>query len=421
MAIKFGIGQPRILGGSQNGVLDITVQEQQIVLVPGTVTEGLTADDIVYAEYTSSQTVEQFLLSPNYGLDVNVGFKSNAPLVGAVEGNIVDYVADGAVDIVAYSEGYTATKIPLQMSLSPSVTSHNVTAFALGTLQRHVHDFFTAILSGFTFNVAYTQYIISTNSNLAEPAIARNESNIFLSYFDLSGVTVFRGNYLTSPVFPAALVTSRHLLAAKHVAPAIGEQLVFRRANGTYQTATVLNKTHVTKAGYIDPDLSVIYVDTEITGCKQYMTMPAGWVEQYAPSIAKTPMLRGGIPILRVAMHNALGVYGSHLQAAWCHFIDDAAINGLLSNYQYNPTHTINTPFAEWSTSYMIGGDSGSPSLTVVNGEPILLSMQHTTHGGASISAFITEINTIMDTQAGAVSGTYALQHPDLSSFTSYI
>lgn len=409
-----------IKGGSLHGLLPINVTESQVTLLQGVETPNIVQDDMLYSSFAGSTVVGEYVLSNPDGLNVSIGYKSTNEAVASVNDNRISYVADGMCNVIAYAHGYTARRIPIQMSQTTGVTTYDVKQYAEGSLLRHIYDVFASIVAGRDFSTSLSQWVISTSGDITNPTVTFNTDNIIAPHFDLSGVSVMSSVYPTEPTFPVALVTPRHALVAQHVAPTIGQQLVFRKLDGTYHVATVLARTQVSKPGVnISPDLCVVYLDADVIGCANYKTMPLTWLAQYAPSVSNGLTPRPGLPIMRVAMHDANKAWGSNLQITWISTIDET--NGMLNNFQVNPEYTTNIPFVSWSTKLAIGGDSGGPSFTLVGGETVLMCLQQNKLGSANISSFVDTINEIMNAQAGTPAGTYELQHPELSGFTSYL
>lgn len=82
------------------------------------------------------------------------------------------------------------------------------------------------------------------------------------------------------------------------------------------------------------------------------------------------------------------------------------------------------TPYYQWSSTttdsvgnaVVVGGDSGDPLMTVVNGKLVALGTWHFSQTAPDISSNITAINTAIS----SLGSSYPLTTIDLSAFSSY-
>ena len=131
------------------------------------------------------------------------------------------------------------------------------------------------------------------------------------------------------------------------------------------------------------------------------------------------------MPSLRVAARNMLGNYVTDWKC-YIHVNNirmyRAPVDGVIPSEPAGTGIQIQHDVTDWG-SLAYPGDSGMPSFFLMNGELILIGVLWTDIGYGNISAATTELNTMMNNTADAgdpQKGSYALVHPDLSSFTTY-
>ena len=406
-----------ILGRGLNSVVDIEVTETP------TITDAVTTfgvkDDINFKQEDSEGAVITFKIDVLDLLATGIFFISEDESIATVDDTgQVFYVSDGTASILIGTNTHEERRETGRRLASGVVTLFTPLSFVVGTVGAHCQAALETLVNGRPQSNLLQELYLTNTSDVDNPDVTVNP-NFFAPSLDFSGVSIARTG-LNEDTFPVALVTDRHAIIARHVAPAAGTKVAFRRQNGTYQTATVLDRTHVEAGGIVGYiDLSVIYFDQVITGTTIYKTLSDTFFQTYAPAAifelfgSIYTESKSAFPSIRKARHASDGSGGSYVQLNACNRYFES--NGLLNN-----TDPMLSPLQDWGIPG-IGGDSGGPSFFLINNEMILATSQYTVTGGFSISGHVIEINTIMNDQAGVAQGTYELQHPDLSGFTTYV
>ena len=294
-------------------------------------------------------------------------------------------------------------------------------SFAAGSLGQHLTDQMLAMIIGHTSNTDAAQIYWATHdpSDLDNPIATLNPTR-FCSEVDLSGFSVMRTG-LIDDRYPVSLISDRHVIGSEHTGISVGDKIVFQKNNGVFVSALVsaLDLTSV------NDDTFIALLDTVVADANliPFKLMGQHWEYTYAPALHGIPQNVNAkitaMPTLTKRMHNRSGAWESWI-----------SINGTTSNTASldlaNPGTmsisqlTVPSGLALWSNE-IIPGDSGSPNFFMINGEPILISHNSAVGGSDSFSNSVSEINAAMNALSGVAQGTYAVEHPDLSEFISYI
>lgn len=408
----------KIIGRATGQLLDLTIIEEP-VSIGGTRTP-FASNDLTYDSVEGGTILQHASVYAEALLDsANLSLDSDDENVTLGAGNrMLDQGAGGVASVFVRRYGYSAQRIR-RSYVSPPATINDSTGYAVGTLGEHILDAIIAMIGVQEQSNTIQQYITYSNWDINSPIVTLNP-NIFTGGLDFSATSVMRSDQPNDRYAPA-LVTNRHAIVARHTAPAIGAEILFRRANGTFQKVSVSAKQNVTPpvgaSSQAAWDLTVLYLDAEVTGITPYKTMPVDWIDTYTPSSIQGAPSQGIIPVIRKAMHSSIDdITGSFILINTLRFIE--ASWPVLWNTR-GVIQTGEVPEA-WGKGNSIPGDSGSPSFLFINGEPVLLTSQYGVSATTDIAYYTTEINSIMDTLASAAPGTYTLTHPDLSGFTTY-
>ncbi len=330
-------------------------------------------------------------------------------------------VGAGTAKIQIDSGGQLKTYRSL-ISTSNAYSDYAVTSYTSGWLPEHIETQVFNLLNGETPGDDAGTFWSSNNGDVTSPSATIN-ANLYASSIDFSAMSCMRSG-MPDDRFPLALVTNRHALIARHVKPGIGSTIIWKRSDGTYQTAEVEGVYDISDG----TDLSVIYLDRAVTGITPFDVMPADWETTYAPSHDTaslqanvdpniTGIPQGGIPIIRKSMHNLSGSWRSFLTVNL--FSKSLPSNKTFNFFpQWNSLYDRQGDFDPWS-SRGNSGDSGGSMFFIINGSPVFIGSVWTKTGAAAPWLYISEINTAMDTLASAAPGTYTLSAPNLSSFTT--
>jgi formylglycine-generating enzyme required for sulfatase activity len=187
----------------------------------------------------------------------------------------------------------------------------------------------------------------------------------------------------------ATLVTPLHIINALHYPLAIGTNVTFIDADGNVETREIV-------AGHGHPegkDLALYRLDAPLDPARFTFArvLPDDWA-------TKLPDLSSANPVPIIAL--------SQFETA---MIKDLSSDGPSFTIIQPPTDPQRLAFS----ADLIGKDSGSPGIMIVNGLPVVLTVWTTPGGGASISVNKATLDTMLDTLGGG----YQLTEIDLSAF----
>jgi hypothetical protein len=395
---------------------DFHVSIQPVAITDGGTTTPGTNKDWNYLNTVAAGVDTGLTVSCDYPAQIS----TDTPELGSFVGDTFVPDASGNAGVIV------ATKIGTRRYSYPVVEGQQQTykepvGYTAGSLARHIHDAIAAMVAGKTPGAGSQE--LFTAASYTTPSATRN-ANLFCGSLDLSAISFTRSDR-TDFVFPVVLVTPRHVLFSWHVGLNLaGKTLTFMRPNGTFQTVAVQGNP-VQVSGPID--CGVAFLATAVTGITPMATLPADWAE-YFPLLdagqqswstrngAQYPVLMRTAHTPQGAVSNRVCVLQSSQQGDFS-FVNNNTGQGwwpLLSQYQ--PWH-----------SRIIGGASGSPTFAPINDEAVLLGLQYGANAPAytvgvatQVSMYRPQINTALNTVAGAAPGTYAMRTVDLSSFTNF-
>ena len=158
--------------------------------------------------------------------------------------------------------------------------------FSQGTLAQECFEtcweLFEGVAPGKASN---SQFLDGGNYGISSFNVQANP-NFLGAELDFSGVSVGRSGE-NSPWLPFTLIGPRHAVFAAHIdGSTVGDQVLFRRPNGTTQTVTILAESRfpqvVVNGQNQQVDLALVYLSEAVTGCATYKVLPADW-ERYLP------------------------------------------------------------------------------------------------------------------------------------------
>jgi hypothetical protein len=364
------------------------------------------------------------------------------------------------------------TSVCSTSAFTANVTSFNITTLTSGTGQIVLNTSYGALASNFNCFVGST-YTNSYLANYTTGSLAKTINTLIVnavgSYTtpDSSFMNVYSSGFTRntnlytkniidlSPFtdngysFSCSLISPRHIVYPTHAAIGVGTSITFTDKNGGTQTKTV---TVVTRNinGTTNSDIGVGYLDSAVTGITPYSVLPAN-----ATATLKLPLSSES-----TGAYNLLpqGIYGFVCKVRYPFGYGDVSVRqmmlGVIKNTEgslttpdtsggagvssptanrISQTSDVRYPYTNWCSN-IANGDSGSPTflptgLTTATGTPLtlLLGVQSTGGVAASISYYITEINTAMnaikdpgDTTTYALDVISTSQSSWWNSFTTY-
>jgi len=415
--IKFNSNNKKIIGKKDNTTIQLNVIDNP-QYIPISLVQQTRYDKILNVITPELYKTNSIVQISNVPLNAEIKTRSSNDNIATIDNNLnVTWISDGDVEIYVGSEGYGEKRSRIKMESDKVEKITDVIGFTVGSLALNISNEINNLISGLLPN--NTSQVFWSSINTTTPSAVMNQ-NLFALSYDFTGIAILRNQNAIDDRHSPVLVSNRHALCAKHVSVQVGDISTWKKQDGTYISATCIDKTDVTYLN-TNNDTSVVYYDKDITGVKIYKTMPKNFIDTYCKGLSDNTILTdniisfSSIPFFRKAMHNINGNLVSSLQ-----------INNLThkqSTILFNASNINNQTVTNNSNSWgiqAIGGDSGGQSFIPLNGELILIGNQYTTIYTHDISDFTTEINSLMNVQAGVVQGTYALTHPNLTAFTAF-
>jgi photosystem II stability/assembly factor-like uncharacterized protein len=184
------------------------------------------------------------------------------------------------------------------------------------------------------------------------------------------------------------LISPRHLLFANHFTPAAGSAMAFVDHDNRVITRTLVNTRRI---GSTDITIGVLDADVP-NSIAHYPLLSYADIRRYVVDTR--------IPIIRFNSSDTV-------------FIQDISniADGSIST---TASFGIRAPY---TSSAMVGGDSGNPNFAVIGDRLILLGAHYTANSFPNTGNYIAEINAAMTTLGGG----YQVTQLDLSHFVQYV
>lgn len=436
--IKFDPAGNRVRGYNQQDDFSYLVTQTPLGGAPSTAQS--TVYDAVVDTTTTTGTKNNLKIDVAKSLsnpDHTSSFASTDPSIATVDaaGNVA-WVSNGTCQIKIKSGAIERRYTHVASSIG-DVVSSSVNHYLTGSLGEHASTKIANIKSGKTpmgntagYGGSQCLYA-SANLDVVNPTASWNP-NFFAknmaavdggAAIDWSAISVF-GDYFdgtsttTAHHFPCVLVTGRHIVAACHVHPPVGNTVVWLDNSGVCRKATVIDGTAVDQShdmwvGYLDTDLSPYITPMQI--------MPAGWKSYLKSCDIQFGDAIGTMPIFLRTMHTPDGsghAQSRVIQATLSYFGGylNIPIPGFINSFPYYAELTN-----PWNAQLQ-SGDSSSPCMALINGKLTLLFCTFRIYGAYGLEAFSAQFEAAMNSLAAAHgdNASYAFARANLSGFTSY-
>lgn len=309
------------------------------------------------------------------------------------------------------------SKIYTKSMSSLAVSTYvELTSLASGSLVKHCHDAIQTLISSQTAGPITQQYLSANNLDPDSPSVTLNSNHFAYGGVDFSSISVMTEKTgVAAEVRHCALVSAIHATCAYHYSPDVGDRVVFRRSNGTYQVSTVDTKTKISST-----DVCVLTFTSEVTGLTPLDVITQAQIEQYAPRVTDlgySHALYG----LRRTHHYADGVSGSGLLPQRL-VVGSFGAGNVATNYgggrgidEWQTVYYGDS--GSWMMSAPLGGDSSGPIVLLINNNPVLLAHTYSIWYSPLVAG--TDIVSAVNSEM-ANAGSYSLSNPTLSTFNDY-
>lgn len=353
-------------------------------------------------ENAAAETWNEYEIKTRLGSDYTIANLSDCQ---SLTDGIVAPVGDGGFGRVRVTDGAVSKILKTDTTKRGGQSYREFVEYSEGSISRYLYDQISPLFDATPDVDYYSAY------NHATSTYTRNAS-CWAESIDLSCVAVASGGGSSwTRQRGGVLITTRHILIARHFAYGIGTQVRFSNAAGTVETRTVTGTSAASVAG----DLWVCTLDAAVTiatpcaiagtWITQGRTVANDYARWYSGGISihtdqNAKIYAGGLgqTIAQVGSYAGSMTVGATTFAA-CEsqgFIEHFASSCIPSAY----AAMRNNP---------VTGDSGQPVFVVIDGEPVLLwTWTYPTggtpaylHNGAVLNALI----AVSDSNAGISTG----------------
>jgi hypothetical protein len=396
-------GATRVIAPPTIRVIDGSLGGWRVV-TPGTLQiSGVANDANVEVWSVGSQVLEPQLLCA----DPRVTPVSLTPSVATIAANgKVTFVSEGTARF--RFAGLTTREIPVVLQPAPGTTERRPVSWVTGSLARHLFDDIHGRTTG-SGTLAETEIFSAANHQTS--AYTRNGSAWFAGIAGkLTGLPVWNSVHGTS--FAGAAITPQHLINAAHAPLPVGAVVRWVAADGAVHERTIVGTAidPAYSSAWVHPDWQICTLNSALPTAIAPVRVPQATLPVKIPNDSTTGS-SWGPPVLVRSSANRL-------------YIGSASLNTSLGREYvgaWTPRHLSASRAGYWSAP--VFGDSGSPIVAMIGGEPVLLTVLTAAAGwGTDLSQHLTELQQGIadaDTAAGISSGR-TLTVQDLSGFPSY-
>jgi hypothetical protein len=327
-------------------------------------------------------------------------------------GNTVSPVGAGGVGRIKVSDGATSQIIKCDTRVTSGGTIRDFTEYSEGTISRYLYDQVEPLFDATPDVDYYSTYNHTTGTytrNAACWAASIDLSCVAVASNDGSGWFWQRGG---------TLITSRHILIARHYAYGVGTQVRFSNAAGTVETRTVIGTSAASVAG----DLWVCTLSAAVTIASP-CAIAGEWINQGLEYIGNSVYWYSGGIIIHTSQSAKVWTATLGSPENKCgSIVGNVSINGTsFPQFRHSAVclHSDGATPSEFSSMCHtpINGDSGQPVFIIIEGEPVLLWCWHSANSGPPVyqdnGAILNALIEAADTNANASTGLTVTVAPD--------
>jgi len=368
-----------------------TIAQDAVVKTAASVTTPASAVyDSERLSATGATTWNEFVLSPD-SLDQAVTYESATPSVCTVAANgAVTRVASGMGVVMASNSRPSRRKVVLDMRDVGGQTAVKFSEYTADSLS----DLCAAEVQTLLAAGGDTNYFSTINH--AASTYTRN-AGCWLASINLAAISVANRDVGGAWQHQRAgvAITTRHVVFAAHYAPPVGAELRFANASGTVYAHTVQAYHGAVSAGEdVLSDLKVAVITPALNASITPMKVAGPWIMQdITPSGTGHSYYMGGLAVWLDQTKNGYTTHIGNVTAT----VQSPSMTGTFSGVEYTDIITEGFRDSSLSSAYLddyqefvkipITGDSGSPVMLVIGGEPVLLWTWFTSLMGTPVYA----------------------------------
>lgn len=416
--------------GLKTDQADFTVQFVPSSQVVDPIVEQFVDRDVIKQRETGQTTLTAYSVTASQSLSFGpVELTNLTPAVYNLSGSLATATTFSSVGRLRAKGRAGVREYDLRFPDAQPIVTVRDHALVPGTLAAHCTDNVLQRLSGKSqgglaqnvFQESFHGYTLETLS-----CTGYNQSSI-VAGLDLACVQFassrqqFSSGLASEHRLPSLLAGPRHLIGAWHAMNEAGQRVFFRRNDGSFAEAVVLQLVHMGN------DLGLATLDRDITGIQFARTLPRTWTQK----MQATYRVDDTVP--RDPLVLAIGLTGN--TSPGLGFVRHAQVFGLrgMGHLDSSPqTHGANRSvsftrpkdqsLAPWY-SEPYGGDSNSPLFLIIqqgaSQVPAFISNFFTAFSGPHHGAHELVINQQLTAMSAAAGDTrpFTLQTVDLSAF----
>lgn len=337
----------------------------------------ITNQDSQFKRTTSSSVTRKFKLEV---LNALSDYEINIPDMTNLIYEDGQYVStgNGGTKTITVTDGVSSSSVNMTPYYVASSTVDVWNSYLAGSLGAHITEQITSrVLPGKSMNR------LSVYDPINE--IYTPNPDFWLNDIDLTCIPVH--NSVTGRRFLGCLITPQHVLVSSHAAPPVGSRYTFLTTLGTKATFTVHGIVKYSQ----NSDLSIIGLGGSI------------------PNV--TPCKLFGVPGNKYRNIRSLCIAGNQHGEMLIHM----SLGNLRTHKPVDTTIFPSPVGMENLTKKLVSGDSGSPLMYIINGEPALIGTHYTASATNDVPQNWTSLETI-----GAPGSVQPITNPDYSSFPTY-
>ena len=371
---------------------------------------------------TSATTWDNYFIAPDVLTD-SLTFETATPSVCSVSsGGSVTRNAAGFGVVYVGNGGVSKRKFTLDMRDSGGQTATEFVSYTSGSIALAcASEVLTLLSAGGDAN-----YYSSVNHTT--PAYPRNAA-CWLADVDLSAVSVANrdagGSWRHTRAGVA--ITARHVAFANHYRPPVGAELRFTNAAGTVFTHTIQAYHGAVSSGdNVLDDLAVAVMTPALDASITPMKCAGSWVMQSStPSGSFVSYYAGGLAAWIDQNKNCYATHIGNRTALFTSNLRTGVFNGttytdiaVSGGIEPTSSQTASPYLSDYASNVKtpVPGDSGSPVMLVLSGEPVLLWCWFTPTTGTPVYSSEALLNARIaaaDAAAGVSTGYTVTVAPD--------